>query len=136
MSAERGWGCVGPLPNPRRPLPADLPAGWAQRVSGEPPYSKLKAAQSENPVVDESGFLTIPWPESEHGLGLEVDVLLATATDPTIFEGRYPTADRIARAWIEVPGSVEYIDKNGDHGIRTFQDTDIQASLKAAKLRG
>ena len=134
VSAENGWGCVGLLPNPQRPLPADLRAGWTQRVADELCYGKLNAADQEDAAVDESGFLTIPWPESEDGSGLEVDVLLATATNPTIVEGHYPAAQEIADVWNN-DGSVDYFYKNRDHGIRTSQDAAIEASLKAGKLR-
>ena len=131
------WGCVGLLPNPQRPLPADLRAAWTQRVSRDPGYGRLSAAVDEDVAVDESGFLRIPWPECEDGSDLEVDVLLATATEPTVVEGdgRYPTAQEIADAWNNSGGSVDYFYMNRDHGIRTFQDPDIEASLKRGKLR-
>ena len=116
-------------------LPADLRAGWTQRVSDESCYGGLNAANNEDAAVDESGFLTIPWPESEDGSGLEFDVLLATATNPTTIKGRYPTAEEIADAWNNSAGSVDYFNKNRDHGIRTSQDADIEASLMAGKLR-
>ena len=135
LSAESGWGCVGLLPNPHRSLPADLRAGWTQRVSDEPCYGRLNAADNEDAAVDESGFLTIPWPESEDGSGLEVDVLLATATNPTIVNGRYPTAEEIADSWNNSAGSVDYFYRNRDHGIKTSQDAAIEARLKAGKLR-
>ena len=133
VSAENGWGCVGLLPNPQRPLPADLRAGWTQRVSDEPCYGRLSAADNEDAAVDKSGFLTIPWPESEDGSYLEVDVLLATATKPTIVSGRYPTVQEIADAWNNSDGSDDYFYKNRAHGIRTFQDAVIETSLKAGK---
>ena len=135
LSAESGWGCVGLLPNPHRSLPADLRAGWTQRVSDEPCYGRLNAADNEDAAVDESGFLTIPWPESEDGSGLEVDVLLATATNSTIVNGRYPTAEEIADSWNNSAGSVDYFYRNRDHGIKTSQDAAIEAKLKAGKLR-
>lgn len=134
VSAPEGWGCVGLLPNPHRPLPAALRAGWTQRVSNEPSYGQLSAADNEKAAVDETGLLTIPWPESEDGLGLDVDVLLATATNPTIVEGRYPTTQEIAEAWNGSPGNVEYFYKNRTHGITTFEDAAIEADLKTGKL--
>ena len=116
------WGCVGLLPNPERPLPADVRACWKQQVSCEPCYGILNA-------VSESGFLKIPWPKSEDGAGLEFDVLLATATDPTICNGRYPTPQKIAEAWNNHDGSVEYFKKNRKHNIRTCEDDCIEALL-------
>ena len=85
--------------------------------------------------MDESGFLTIPWPESEDGSPLDVDVLLATATAPTIVDGRYPTAQEIAEAWNNTDGRVDYFYNNREHGIRTFQDAAIEARLEAHGLR-
>ena len=133
VSAENGWGCVGLLPNPERPLPADVRAGWKQQVSREPRYGRLNAADNEDAAVDESGFLTIPWPESEDGSGLEVDVLLATATNPTIDGGDYPSAQQVADAWNSRDGRdyVDYFCKNRAYGIKTFQDDSIQERLWA-----
>ena len=122
------WGCVGLLPNPQRPLPADLRAGWTKKVDDEQGYGKLKAAADENAAVDKSGFLTIPWPESEDGSCLEVDVLLAAATEPTIDDkGHYPTVQKIADAWNSPAEKklVGYFYKNRKHDIMTFQDKDI-----------
>ena len=133
VSAETGWGCVGLLPNPERPLPADVRAGWKQKVSREPCYGRLKAADNEDAAVDESGFLTIPWPESEDGAGLKVDVLLATTTNPTIDGGDYPSAQQVADAWNSCDGRdyVDYFCRNRAYGIKTFQDDSIQKRLWA-----
>ena len=91
VSAENGWGCVGLLSNPQRPLPAGLRACWKKKISGETCYRRLNKADNEAAAaVDESGFLAIPWPKSEDGSALEVDILLATATCPTICKGSYP----------------------------------------------
>ena len=131
VSAESGWGCVALLPNPQRPLPADLRARWMERVSGESGYGKkLETANNEDVVVDQSGFLKIPWPEAEDGSGLDVDVLLATATAPTLDNGCYPTVHRIADAWNNCDESADYFYKNRDHGIRTFQDAHIRIRLQ------
>lgn len=127
-----GWGCVGLLS--KHPLPADWCSGWKKKISGEPCYGRLKHADNEDPAVDgSSGFLTIPWPKSEDGSGLEVDILLATATCPTICNGRYPTAQEIAAAWNSQRGRdhVDYFRKNRAHGIKTFQDDCIQEHLRA-----
>ena len=130
VSAENGWGCVGLLS--KHPLPADWRSGWKRKISEEPCYGRLNKADNE-PVaaVNESGCLAIPWPESEDGSGLDVDILLATATCPTICKGRYPTPQKIAEAWNDHDGSVVYFNKNREHGIRTFEDDCIQKHLRA-----
>ena len=91
-------GCVAVLENPQRPLAAPLRAGWIDRVCRERCYGQLNSAADEDVAVDESGFLQIPWPD-EDGSDLGVDVLLATATNPTIVRGRYPTGEQVADAW-------------------------------------
>ena len=130
ISARCGWGCVALLTN--RPIPDELRAGWTKRVSREPHrYGQLKT-DDEQAVVDESGFLNIPWPSSEDGSDLGVDALLATATNPTIVGGCYPSAQQIADAWNTPVGKrhVDYFCKNRAHGIKTFQDTEIEDRLR------
>ena len=134
VSAKYGWGCIGLLPSPQRPLPADLCSGWSQRISSDPCYRSLSAADGEDPAVNESGLLTIAWPESEDGSGLEVDLLLATATDPTIVSGRYPTPREIGDKCNRSERRAEYFRENRRVGIRTFQDANIEARLKSGKL--
>ena len=131
VSAKYGWGCVGLLPNPHGCLPADLLDVWRQRVSGEPCYGKLDSAPGEDAAVDKRGILTIPWPKCTDGSALEVDVILATATNPKIVKGSYATPDKIADAWNKSPESAKYFWKNRKNGIRTFEDDCIQKQLRA-----
>ena len=129
------WGCVALLVNPNCTDLDDvreLRTGWTEQVSREPYYGQLNSAADEDVVVDESGFLRIPWPESEGRSGLGVDLLLATAANPTIVGGHYPSAQQIADAWNSPSGRnyVDYFCKNRAHGIKTFQDDIIQARLR------
>ena len=121
------------LPNPQRCMPADLRACWAERVSRESGYcGELKVGNDEDTAVNDSGFLRIPWPEAEDGSRLvDVDVLLATPTAPTLENGRYPTVQKIADAWKRCAEGAQYFCRNTEHGITTFQDTDIRAKLQA-----
>ena len=134
ISAKDGyWGCVGLLINPDSPIPDCWLPGWRQHVSGEQDcYEALKTANDEQPVVDGSGLLQIPWPRSEDGSALEVDLLLATATNPTIVGGHYPSPCEVADAWNTLHGKkhVEYFDKNIRYGIKTFQDHIIEDRLR------
>ena len=130
-----GWGCVALLVNPNHPDSdelRDLRTGWTKRVSREPCYGQMNSAVDEDVVVDESGFLRIPWPKYEDGSDREVDALLATATNPTIVGGHYPSAQQIADAWNSRDGRnhVDYFCKNRAHGITTFEDDIIQARLR------
>ena len=129
ISAKDGWGCVALLANPRRPLAGDLRASWTERVSNEPGYGRPGSADGEEDAVDAEGLLHIPWPESED---LEVDVLFATANDPTIEDGRYPSPEQIADGWNTRSGRdyIDYFCKNRAHGIRTFDDDVIESRLR------
>ena len=136
ISAE--WGCVALLENPRRPMPDDLRTGWKEHIRQEPCYGALNSATGELTVVDKSGFLTTSWPRNvaENGSDLEVDVLLATATNPTIVGGNYPSAREIAAAWNAHGGEdykryVKYFRQNRHWVIRTFQDSDIEKLLRS-----
>ena len=108
----KGWGRIVLLENTNRPIPGEIRRGWCEHVSRNTRYrKKLKHTASEESVVDESGgFLDIDWPESVDGSALETDVLLATATKPTIDDdSSYPSVQIIAEAWNSRKGK-NYID--------------------------
>ena len=129
LSAD--WGCVALLQNSERPIPKDLRDKWTRRVLAEPCYGQLNSAIGENVAVDDGGFLNIPWPTTKKGVGLGVDVILATATNPTIVEGRYTPVEDIAAAWSAGKGKADgrYFHNNRSHGIETFQDERIEELL-------
>jgi hypothetical protein len=62
---------------------------------------------------------------------LELDILLATATSPTIVDGRYPSAREVASGWQHPAGRahIEYFRRNKQCGITTFQDHEIENHL-------
>ena len=127
-----GWGRVVLLKNPHRAIASDVLSGWTQHVSGERCYSKcMKTGKDEKAVVDNSGFLKIPWPESEDGTHLPLDALLATATNPTIVGGNYPSAPQIADAWNTPKGKgfIDYFWENRAHRITTIHDIEIEVRL-------
>ena len=133
LSAE--WGCVALLVNPNLPKSDQLCAlldSWTERVSRERCYGQLNSAVDEEIVVNESGRMEIPWPESEDRSDLKIDMLLATATNPQIVGGHYPSARRVAAAWNSRDGRdyVDYFCKNRAYGIKTFQDDCIQEHLR------
>ena len=134
LSAE--WGCVALLVNPNLTKSDQLRTildGWKERVSDERCYGQLKSAVDEETVVDESGRIKIPWPESEDRSDLKIDMLLATATNPQIVGGHYPSAQRVAAAWNTRNGRdhIDYFCKNRANKIKTFQDDCIQKHLRA-----
>ena len=124
----RSWGCAALLPNPKRELPQGLIAGWKSRAAGQSGYPRLKPVKGERAAVSESGILNIPWPQLLVGKDLEFDALLGTATNPTIDNGDYPSAEIIARAWAESREKthIEYFDNNVSNGIKTWQDREIK----------
>ena len=87
-------------------------------------------------MVDKhSGFLNVTWPRTQDGSMLAMDLLLATATNPTIDDGRYPSIEDIAEAWTTPEGKkhVDYFWKNKAHGITTFEDGEIEKHLRETR---
>ena len=140
-STERisaGWGCVGLVRNPDRPIAEGLLKDWRALVAEERKngYGQLAHAANEDPVVDKhSGFLNVTWPRTQDGSMLAMDLLLATATNPTIDDGRYPSIEDIAEAWTTPEGKkhVDYFWKNKAHGITTFEDGEIEKHLRETR---
>ena len=128
------WGCVALVEHPERPLSDEVRRDWAGQVASEGcDYGQLQLAEGEKPVVDrQSGLLNIPWPTPVDGTDLPCDVLLATATDPTIEGGDYPSVRQIADAWNTRDGRehVNYFYNNRKKGIETFQDGEIEERLR------
>lgn len=127
------WGCVAVVENPDNPLPEKVRKAWIERVSHERCYGQLDSAKGEKVAVDGRGFLQVPWPETVEEGEIGVDVLLATATNPTIVEGEYASAMEIAGAWMTRRGKKEskYFWNNTNDRIATFQDRDIEERLRA-----
>jgi hypothetical protein len=124
------WGCVAALPNPEHKIPPELFRAWEKTVSHKPSYGSLHHAPGEESVVSADGILQIGWPETPDARSLPLDVLLATATDPTLSRECYPTPKQIAHAWNnDDKGNVSYFLKNRECGIHTFQDDVIAACL-------
>ena len=118
-------------------MPDDLRAGWTKHVQQEQHYGALSSARGEASVVDDKGFLTIAWPRAVDDSDVEVDVLLATATDPTLIRGDYPSAREIAAAWNAHKGEdyeyyVQYFRENRHCEIWTFQDGEIEERLRSS----
>jgi len=126
------WGCVAILCNPDRRIPADIVEAWGERVGREPSYGQVSQAPAEGRLVSANGLLQIPWPRLiSNREPVPLDLLLATANDPTIPGGVYPSAELITNAWNAAEGAhAEYFWKNIENGIRTFQDDEIYARLK------
>jgi hypothetical protein len=133
------WGCVVLLANPASTLPPGLFDSWAARVAKEHHHRTMaKCYDRRNyfvqgiAAITDRGALDIAWPlrADMHGPLRSVDLLLATATKPTPDErtGDYPTAERVASAWVKT-GDHQYFRENQKHGFHTFQDGEIEAYL-------
>lgn len=127
------WGCVALLKNPKRKIPNSWLSYWKETAAKDPqpPYG-LERAAKEKPVVDTHGMLLIPWPRAvgEKNSVSSLDLLLATATNPTIEQGCYPSAQVVAEAWNRAaPKWCAYFWQNRKNGILTFEDEAIQQLL-------
>ena len=133
-STCKSWGRIVLLENPNRPIPNEIRRGWCNHILSNTCYGKeMDFTDSKDIAVDESGgFLRTPWPKLGDGSDLEMDALLATVTNPEIDKnGDYPSSQAIAQAWNTCKGKnyVDYFCKNRAHGIKTFQDIEIQRQL-------
>lgn len=127
------WGCVALTINSNTDEGARRFAEeWKERIAKEKGYGGLERAEDESAVVGEDGLLRLPWPLREDGSPVDVDLLLATATCPTLLDGQYATPAQIACAWIKSPAQANYFWRNREHGIETFQDSEIEGLLREA----
>lgn len=118
-----GWGAVGLLLNPTQTALAEFRTGWLHRVERERKrYESFKHATNEDAAVDSDGILSIPWPSSENGAPLNIDLLLATATQPCLMNGSYAIPQAVAEAWNKAPKERRYFDENRRSGITTADD--------------
>ena len=113
-------------------MPRDLRNEWTERVSRELCYGRMfNTPVGEEAPASPSGSLTIPWPATLSGVPLDFDVLIGTATNPTIIRGHYADAKQVADAWNAPAGRehIDYFHNNRESGIRTFQDAEIEHML-------
>ena len=131
------WGCIALLCNPDRRIPEEIVKAWGERVGREPGYGQVSQAHEEGRLVAAGGILQIPWPRVVSGSEpVQLDLLLATANDPTIAgdPGIYPTVEMVANAWNRAGGRyAEYFWRNTENGIRTFHDDEIRGRLDPRK---
>lgn len=128
------WGRVCILQNPGASAPEPILMAWQAKVSAAcNSYAELPSADGEEPVLDASiGRALFDWPtECETSQPLSgFDLLLMTATAPTLQGLRYPTAKEIADAWRgDKQENVRYFYNNRHFGITTFEDEQIRAVL-------
>jgi hypothetical protein len=129
------WGKVCVLKNPKLDAQDRILQAWQVRI-GElgSKYTALPQADGEGPVLDPAtGLALFDWPKDtatkEDLPGF--DLLLMTANEPKLKEGRYPTPKEIASAWRDDSvNNGRYFYYNRHDGITTFEDDAIQAVLR------
>jgi len=134
-SISASWGCIAILANPNSQRTAAYVEMWATRTKSDRNSRQLNRAHGETELVDSTGRIAIPWPQRKDGKSIEFDVLLMTATNPTIVDGRYPSPEEISNAWKTPSGKahINYFFVNRRCGIETFQDAEIEALLRMNK---
>lgn len=137
-SIASNWGCVALVCNGSRPIPAELPGEWANRVTGQSCYGTMPHIAGEGSAVSYEGLLQIEWPVIvASGEQVPIDLLIAAANKPTLAGEplSYPTPEAIAAAWRSAQAvrndRVAYLGENLVHGIRTFEDDRITECLRA-----
>ena len=124
------WGAVGLLLNPNGTGLDEIREGWSRRVEEESQnYKCFKHGDNEKRAVDQKGMLLIPWPQKGSGDPLDVDLLLATANEPSLTKGSYATPQEIAAAWNRAREELEYFCGNLRAGITTADDDCIKSYL-------
>lgn len=129
------WGEVCILENPKAKASERILKAWQSRIEAAGnAYTALPTARGEDPVLDAAtGRALCDWPTdmvTKQPL-LGFDLLLMTATKPTLNDCQYPTAREIADAWrADDRDNVQYFHNNRHYGITTFEDGQILAALR------
>lgn len=130
------WGAVALLANPDNDNLDTLKSNWAKLIEAErkgfyntSQNSKNEQqlnAKNEHSAINPDGSLAIEWPKDEHGEPLNMDLLLATATVPTLIDKlAYALPKDIAKKWSQYPSRLRYFDENRRAGITTADDYEI-----------
>jgi len=133
-SISDSWGAVCILQGPNATLPKEILNAWQARIkeAGDS-YVALPTAKGEQPVLDAAtGRALYEWPtDDETNQPLNgFDLLLMTATKPTLKSQQYETAKAIADAWrADKRDHVLYFHNNRHYGITTFEDEQILSAL-------
>lgn len=129
------WGKVCVLENPRAKISEAILGAWQSRVTAAGhAYTTLSAADGEDPVLNAAtgrALFDRPIDTATKRPLSGFDLLLMTATEPTLVNRRYPTPFEIANAWrADDRDNVLYFHNNRHYGITTFEDEQIRAALQ------
>ena len=121
------WGCVTLLINPKLvgQLRKDAETYW-KHVSHSEHSDGIRQPSGPGTLID-GGTLQINWPRTaKSDEPVDLDLLLATATSPSLDHGEYADAQTVTDAWKRDDyNNLDYFKENQKHGIRTFQDDSI-----------
>lgn len=122
------WGSVAVVINPDSSVDQTYLEAWRRAIHNSPQYGSLQLASQEAPIVDaSSGISRIPWPCLSHkDRPLQFDLVLITATNPTLTDGSYPSPRMLVEAWRRSREGFEYFDENQRFGILTSDDDAIR----------
>jgi hypothetical protein len=133
-SIGSNWGRVCFLSRHSDDELRDTLASWSVAIrSASPAYRTPPHAFTEEEVLDRmTGRMRFAWPtDVRTGELLEdFDLLLATATEPTLSSGEYEPVRAIAEAWRNNPRQANYFYNNRANDIVTFEDERILRALK------
>ncbi|PWV53514.1 hypothetical protein C7475_102264 [Chitinophaga sp. S165] len=135
FSLNRSWGTVGLLINPnidtKDKRSADVIRNrWAKIYESYQTfdYTQYRIEKDEVPVIDENGFIQIPWTDEMN----EFDFILVPAFMPN--PQRILSAREIAEQMAAKDYRL-YFDKNREHNVQTFQDENILDILNGTETK-
>jgi len=132
LEVSLGWGAVGLKVKPGLEISDKIVQGWVKHYREQTVTFQQAQLKTEKAIIDDDGFLQIRWLNIvEKNTPVEFDFVLATATQPTLENGKYPSARLIAHAWCnDNQDNVRYFRNNLAKGITTFQDGTISRFME------
>lgn len=132
---EWTWGAIGILVKPRATIANDILNSWRAYFAKNARACEVFSAHanSETAVLNDGGILRLDWPTRLSRKNLELDLLLATATAPSMNhpgdrEKRYARPREIGETYAK-QSTPEYFIENVRHDIRTNQDVAIWKAM-------
>lgn len=124
--------------NPNKIIDDSIKEEWGKFMSDKIPKYFLsdKKIKSEKFPINFNGFLKIRWPKGViRKIEIEkYDFLIATVTNPTLIDNKYPTVRKIANA-MKKENTDPYFIKNIEYEITTFQDKRILNIISETKRK-
>ncbi len=129
------WGAVALLKEFSHRLPPGFLGQWRRYFASKTRSCRVidTHLSSEWPALGKSGALRIRWPQPVEGPRVELDLLLATPTEPTIIRRnrvshRYPSAQEVGAVFAK-RNYPDYFINNIRNGITTPDDPQIWTAM-------